>query len=142
MRKIISMANAISSPGNKYLKTTKISQYIPWSKVAGISHGGVDIEKFKPRRKDSALLKKHNLEDKIVILFVGNLLPFKGLHLLNEALFQINDENMVLLVVGAGYGEDNVKKQVDDLKLTDKVIFVGAQSPAKDLHKYYSVCPI
>lgn len=139
LKKIIKKADSISSPGRKYLKSTKAAKYIPWVKVADIVHGGVDIEKFRPRDKDPVLLKRHKLEDKTVILFVGNLQPFKGLNFLIKAISEIDNRNIVLLVVGGGYGESDNKKLAAQLKLSDSIIFAGAQSPDQELPKYYNL---
>lgn len=139
LKKIIKKADAISSPGNKYLKSTKIGKYVPWKNVVDIVHGGVDIEKFKPRKKNKELIAKHNLEGKTVVLFVGNIQPFKRLDLLIKSVAQINDKNVVLLVVGGGYGESDNKKLAMQLNVSDRVIFTGPQSPDKYLPAYYNL---
>ncbi len=139
MKTIIKKADAISAPGKNYLKSTKAGGYIPWDKVADIVHGGVDIEKFRPRKKNTQLLKKHNIKDKTVILFVGNIQPFKRLDLLIKAVSQIDDENVVVLVVGGGYGESDTKKLVSQLNMADRIIFAGPQSPDEELPDYYNI---
>ncbi len=138
MKFFIKRADAISSPGKAYLKSTKAGKYISWNKVVDIVHGGVDTERFKPRQKPVSIIRKHNLENKRVVLFVGNLQPFKGLSLLVEALSEIKDNSIVLLVVGGGYGESGIKKNVEQLNLGNRVIFAGPQSPDTDLPAYYN----
>lgn len=139
MKKFITKADAISSPGKKYLKTTKAGKFIQWNKVSDIQHGGVDIERYKPRQKDKKLVDKYNLTDKTVVLFVGNLQPFKALDLSIEAVSKIQDKNLILLVVGSGYGEKKYRQQVKALDLEDRVFFAGAQSPGQDLPKYFNL---
>jgi len=110
MKKIIRRAALIGSPGIEYLKKSKVGSFIPWNKVVTFPHAGVDIKTFRPRQKDKSLVQKYKLQGKIVVLFVGNLQPFKGLHILIDAISRIKDENIVLLVVGGGYGEKTYKR--------------------------------
>lgn len=137
LKKIIQRADLISSPGNDYLKSTKAGRFINWSKVSGIVHGGVDIKRFKPGSKPDFLLNKHNLYGKKVILFVGNIQPFKGLNILIKSFSQIQNPDTRLLVVGGGYGESDSKNLVKKMNLSDKVIFAGPQSPDEFLPDYY-----
>ncbi|MFH0865313.1 MAG: glycosyltransferase family 4 protein [Bacteroidota bacterium] len=140
MKKIIKGAQGICSPGNEYLKSTKAGSIIPWSKVMQVGYGGVDISRYAPRPKDKSLLKKHGLENKTVALFVGNLIPFKGLHILIDAIAEIDDASLALLVVGGGYNEKAYKKQVKNRGVEDRIIFAGPQFPDKKLPDYYNLC--
>ena len=139
MKKIIRRADLISAPSMEYLKKSKASRFIAWDRVIEMTHGGVDTEKFSPRPKDKSLIEKYKLEGKVVALFVGNLLPLKGLHILIDAVSRVNDETVVLLIVGGGYGEKVYKKQVKEAGLDHKVIFAGPKSPDEDLSLYYNV---
>lgn len=139
MKKIISGAAFIGSPGVEYLKKSKAGSFIPWNKLVAFPHAGVNIKRFYPRQKDKSLVRKHKLQGKIVILFVGNLQPFKGLHILIDAISRIKDENIVLLVVGVGYGEKIYKRQVTEAGLEGRVIFAGPKSPDEDLPNYYNL---
>lgn len=139
MKKIIRRADCIGSPGVEYLKTSKAAGFIAWERVVGMQHGGVDTERFYPRSKDKVLLKKHRLEGKVVILFVGNLQPFKGLHILIDAVSRIKDGSIALLIVGGGYGGDAYKRRVKERRLEGRVIFAGPKSPDEDLPNYYNL---
>lgn len=65
---------------------------------------GVDPEVFKPIRGLSVFRKSLGIEGKHCILFVGNLIPRKGVHFLVEAARHVlkNEGNVVFLVVGDG----------------------------------------
>lgn len=139
MKKIIRRAALIGSSGIEYLKKSKVGSFIPWDKVVAFPHAGVDIKTFRPRQKDKSLVQKHKLQGKIVVLFVGNLQPFKGLHILIDAVSRIKDENIVLLVVGGGYGEKTYKRQVKEARLEGRVIFAGPKSQDEDLPNYYNL---
>ncbi len=139
MKKIIRRAALIGSPGIEYLKKSKVGRFIPWDKVVAFPHAGVDITSFCPHPKDKNLIQKHSLQGKIVVLFVGNLQPFKGLHILIDAISRIRAENVVLLAVGGGYGEEAYKRQVKEIGLESRVIFAGPKSPDEDLPYYYNL---
>lgn len=140
MKRIVNSSQGICSPGNEYLKSTKAGTIIPWDKVMPVGYGGVDIKRYAPREKEKSLIEKHGLENKTVVLFVGNLIPFKGLHILIDAIAEIDDKNLVLLVVGGGYSEAVYKKQSEDRGVKDRVIFAGPQFPDKELPAYYNLC--
>jgi glycosyltransferase involved in cell wall biosynthesis len=139
MKKVINKAARIAALSTKHLRSSKVANFVNWEKVIEMPNG-VDIERFKPRVKDDRLIKKHSLEDKTVVLFVGNLLLLKGLHILIEAVSKIKDDNLVLLVVGGGYEEKKFKDMVREKSMSDRVIFVGPQSPEDQLPLYYNLC--
>ena len=139
MKRIVTHSSGICSPGNTYLKSTKAAGFIPWEKVMPVGYGGVDIHRYAPREKDQSLIDRHGLKNKTVGLFVGNLIPFKGLHLLIDVVAEIDDKDFVLVVVGGGYNEDAYKKQVEERKISNRLIFAGPQLPSHDLPAYYNL---
>jgi glycosyltransferase involved in cell wall biosynthesis len=138
MKRIVTSSQGICSPGNEYLKSTKAGAIIPWDKVMQVGYGGVDVKRYAPRERDKSLIQKHGLENKTVALFVGNLIPFKGLHILIDAIAEIDNANLVLLIVGGGYNEEAYKKQAKALGVKDRVIFAGPQFPDRKLPAYYN----
>lgn len=138
MRRIIQRADRIGALSMEHLRTSRVGGFVDWSKVVELPNG-VDMDKFRPRGKDPGLLKRYGLEGKVVILFVGNLQPFKGLHLLIDAIAQINDPDIVLLVVGGGYGENEYRAQALERGVSDRVIFAGPKSPDADLPDHYNL---
>jgi len=136
---IINSADFISAPSRKFLTSTKAGEIVPWSRYVKTGHGGVDTERFFPREKDNRLEEKYNLKGKTVILFVGNLLAFKGLHLLIDSLSNINNDQIVLLVIGGGYEEERYRNQAKALGLNNRIIFAGRKSHEKDLPAFYNM---
>ena len=137
--RIIKRAARISSTSRAYLQQSKIASMIDWDKVVDMQHAGVDIQKFYPRPRNKALVEKYGLEGKIVALFVGNLLPLKGVHILIDAISKIEDDRIMLLIVGGGYAEKTYKMQVKEQGLEKRIMFTGPQSPNKDLPGYYNL---
>jgi glycosyltransferase involved in cell wall biosynthesis len=139
MKRIIQKADLLGALSREHLKSSQAARFVDWSKVV-VMPNGVDTGIFSPRDKNEALLEKHGLRDKIIVLFVGNLQPFKGLQILIDAMAMIKDKRIVLLIVGGGYCEAEYKQQVKEKDVQEKVIFAGPQSPENDLPHYYNLC--
>lgn len=135
-RPIISRAAGIGALTRAHLQSSKIGGLVNWSKVIEVPNG-VDVQKFVPGDKDQKLIEKYGLANKVVALFVGNLQPFKGVHLLVNAIAELNNPNIVLLIVGGGYGEQAIRSQVKALRVENQVIFAGPQSPEGALPDHY-----
>lgn len=104
---------------------------------------GIDTETFKPQVKNQELIRKYNLENRKIILYVGSLIDRKGPSYLVEAFdtVQKEREDTSLLFVGDGPLENELKKKAKELKIDDKVIFVSKVEPA-EVPKYYSICDV
>lgn len=65
---------------------------------------GVDVKRFKPAQSSKNLTLRFGVDDNPCVLFVGNLIPRKGVHFLIEAARYVLEENkkVVFLVVGEG----------------------------------------
>jgi glycosyltransferase involved in cell wall biosynthesis len=85
---------------------------------------GIDAKQFegleKEKVKQALKLKKEN----IVITFIGRLLRVKGISYLIEAIAKIN-EDFILLIVGSGPDESDLKELVAKKGLDEKVRFLG-----------------
>ncbi len=134
MKRIIRGAALVGALTPEHIKSSKAARFIDWKRVVEMPNG-VDTERFSPGRRDASLVKKYGLEERTVVLFVGNLQPFKGLHLLMEAVSRTRKRDLVLLVVGGGYGEREYRRRVREMGLDDRVIFAGPKS--RDLPEHY-----
>ena len=65
---------------------------------------GVDLEKFKPREKSEIVKHRIRADNKQRVLFVGRLVPRKGLSFLIEAAAQVVKENKETEFIVAGDG--------------------------------------
>ena len=87
---------------------------------------------------------KINSSDK-VLLFFGYVRKYKGLHILIDAMPEIlkTHPTVKLLVVGEFYDdEQHYRKQVEDLNLNDKVLFVSRFVPNEEVEKYFNVSDV
>jgi len=104
---------------------------------------GVDSSRFRPNLDGSAILKKHNLLDRKVILTVAHLVRRKGHSKVIRSLPNVLKKvpNAVYLIVGSGPEEVHLRKLVHDLGLEGQVIFVTYVSDA-ELPIYYNCCNV
>jgi glycosyltransferase involved in cell wall biosynthesis len=103
---------------------------------AGIVHWGVDVSRFSPRHRDRVCPPSK-------LLFVGQVLPEKGVHTVIEALGRLhrdNHRNVTLTVVGACHQAEYVRRLanlVAEWNLGEAVQFTGAQ-PRERLPSLYA----
>jgi glycosyltransferase involved in cell wall biosynthesis len=134
--------HAIAAVSKAHLMILK--KFIIGKKRCYVIHGGVDCDTFKPTARDPNLVQELGLEGVTTILFVGRLLPQKGLDKLLCALRLIKDSHVKLLLVGCK--EDInffafLRYLVRKYRLEEKVIFQGYVS-SKRLPKFYNLCDV
>lgn len=104
-------------------------------KIPGI---GFDINKYdnsefdKKEFKQSLGLK----EDDFVVLTVAEFIKRKNYTTSLKAIAEIKNENVKYLICGRGVLEDELKQQIDDLGIRDKVVMLGYR---KDINKIMQV---
>src|SRR3990170_450941 len=88
---------------------------------------GVDAERFKPVGGGEKLKKRLGLSNKQIVLFVGRLIPRKGLPFLVEAARQVVKERneTVFLIVGDGPLKNQLTSQLEKIHLSRHFIFLG-----------------
>ena len=90
---------------------------------------GVDLEKFMIRDRISSRKKLNLPENGKIILFVGSLVPVKGVESLLRAFALLPEsetgEYRKLYIVGAGYLDSDLEKLSVDLGIKSNTEFVG-----------------
>lgn len=100
-------------------------------KKTTVIRNGVDTEKFCPRNKKE-LRKKFGLPtDKKIILFVGWLIPRKGVNYLINAIPDVVKENkdVLFLILGEGPMRNELELLISELNIGLFVRFVGSKKP-------------
>lgn len=90
---------------------------------------GLDCDLFKPALKNSEVMQRLGIsKDAIKILFVGRFVQEKGIFDLLNAFSKIQNQNVELLIVGAGTTEttEEIHKLSSYLDLTPKIKFLGS----------------
>lgn len=101
---------------------------------------GVDCQKFVPKPKKIELLKKHNIENSLIIGYIGSIIPLEGLPYLIKAFNRIQEAvpKAKLLIVGDGYIKKELEEIASRLGVENKVIFTG-KVPHEEIVDYYSI---
>jgi glycosyltransferase involved in cell wall biosynthesis len=88
---------------------------------------GVDTEKFKPFEDQAAVKRQFGLGNEPCVLFVGNLIPRKGLPFLAEAAKKIVKEykETKFIIVGEGPLRNQLLRKIEDTNLSGNFTFLG-----------------
>lgn len=95
-----------------------------------ISWNSVDIDKFSPKENDS-FKKENKLDDKPIVLFVGNLIKRKNAESLLEAK-KVSESDYYLVIVGDGPLFKRLNKKVQEENIPD-VIFTGSRDDIENI---------
>ncbi|GAB1858547.1 hypothetical protein MHTCC0001_33860 [Flavobacteriaceae bacterium MHTCC 0001] len=101
----------------------------------------IDEEKYRLKLSKSittanGIIEDFKLTDKRVLLFVGRLVTVKNLNTLIKVFNRVRTVNDVLVLVGSGYKENELKTLVNTLQAKHHIIFAGRQEGNKLLGWY------
>lgn len=102
-----------------------------------IVYNAIDIDKFLFKQEiREEFRKEFNIEDKFVIGNIGRLHEQKNQSFLIDVFYEIQKrkDNAILLIVGKGPLENELKEKVSNLGINDKVYFLGNR---KDIERIY-----
>ncbi len=125
-KKIINYAAVLHSVGS-----SEFNSYLQYGgdikKIIQIDNG-IEPKDFE-LKKPTNILKKIDIENKPYILFLGRIHPKKGIELLIKSFKELSLKNDKIWLVIAGSGQieyiQRIKKQVNDLSLTNRIKFTG-----------------
>jgi len=83
-----------------------------------------------------------SVEPEVKLLFVGALTERKGISFLLQALNSLNNNKVVLHIVGDGIEKENLNKMTDELGLAKQVQFHGFIANGPALFDLYKKCDI
>jgi glycosyltransferase involved in cell wall biosynthesis len=115
------------------LKDRLISLGVENHKITVLPNG-VDNQLF--HSGDRNMLRKQHELTQPTLLFVGNLIPLKGVDLIIQALVKLPDYR--LIVVGDGTEKSKLQKLATSLQVSDRIRFVGTLSQ-QQLVEYYTI---
>lgn len=132
--KVISVSNALK---NQMIKIGVLEEKIL------VIPNGIDANLFKPIDRQECRVKLKLPVDKKIFLFIGNLVPIKGVKILIEAFskFAYLNPDTLLLIVGDGPLEVSLRRRVEELGDTEKVLFLERCSHDK-VPIYMNACDI
>ena len=129
------VADRVISTTNSYATTSRSL----WDIDVDVVPNAVDIDRFNPQNKGDFIRDKFVEEDEPLALFVGRLVPHKGIGILIRALEYL--QNGKLLIIGDGPYLNWLKQLTKKLNLEERVVFVG---PISDywLPAYYAATDV
>jgi glycosyltransferase involved in cell wall biosynthesis len=96
----------------------------------------IDPKKYNTSNDGSAIRKKHAIGKRKMVLFVGRLVPYKGVQYLIEACGGLRE--LALVIVGDGHLRAELETKA---KTFDNIIFAG-QVGDELLPQYYAACDV
>ena len=124
-----------------------VSKYLKddLKKVSGLEskviYNKIDKKRFNKNVKGGKIIKKYNLKNKKILLYVGRIAPHKGIHLLLKSFKIIKNSipNAKLIIVGKPTFNNYFRKLKN--MSNDDVIFTGFV-PDKLLPQYFAACNV
>ncbi len=108
------------------LKNDLVERGIPAQKITPVFNG-VNPDDFKPCAVDAEYLQQWGVAGKKIIGFIGSFYRYEGLDLLVRAFARIaaQQPDTLLLLVGGGEMEAELKELIAALGLTERVVLPG-----------------
>lgn len=124
------------------LQKHMIGMGVPAGKIRVI-YDGVDTTLFYPGSQQQARSQLNLPQDGVMLLFIGNLVPVKGLDILMKALGMMTttEQKVRLVIVGSGPERQKLEIQANSLGLADRVQFAGAL-PQTELPTWYRAADV
>ena len=103
---------------------------------------GIDCERFAFNEKMRKKVRmEYGLEDKFVVGHVGHFNPAKNHEKILSAFAEVakRREDAALLLVGDGELESDVRAKVEELGLSERVVFAGAHKDVENMYQAMDV---
>jgi glycosyltransferase involved in cell wall biosynthesis len=106
-----------------------------------VIYNKIDHSRFKKGLDENRIRSRYNINNDPLILFIGRIIPSKGIHLLIDAFKKIKLKipHVKLLIVGKHYDREYSEKL---MRLSDESIFFAEQISDGDLPFYYAACDV
>jgi N-acetyl-alpha-D-glucosaminyl L-malate synthase BshA len=130
IKKVLKDADGVFAVSNALRHEIVATGVVGIATKTKISWNSVDINRFSTKENDS-FKKEFELEDKPIVLFVGNLIKRKNVGSLLEAK-KIARSDYYLVIVGDGPLSKKLKKKVDEENIRD-VIFTGSRDDVENI---------
>lgn len=123
-----------------HTKTYGATSRVIWNYDVSVIPSAVNPERFGNDIEYQDIIKRHGLEGKKVVLFVGRLVYHKGLDYMIDSA-KLMSKNVCYLIVGSGDYLDKLRRRVKDSGLEDRVIFTETVE-FDDIPKYFAACDV
>ena len=130
IRKVLEGADGVFAVSNALRHEIVATGVVGIADKTKISWNSVDVDKFSTKEND-LLRKEFGLDDKPIVLFVGNLIKRKNVDSLLEAK-KVARSDYYLVIVGDGPLYKKLAKKVEDDNIRD-VIFTGSRDDVENI---------
>jgi glycosyltransferase involved in cell wall biosynthesis len=112
---------------SKYTKNKIIELYGLKKEKIKIVPNGVDIQQFRPLNNQREIRNQIGIKNRPSILFVGRLIPRKGLSFLVQAAKKIvkEQQDTIFLIVGEGPQKNHLISKLEKNRLMKNFLFLG-----------------
>lgn len=129
---------------SQFLKRELVISYKFNENMIHVIYNGVDKERFNPKVEGGEVRRKYGLGDAPVVLYLGRLAPYKGVHYLVKAIpliLRVKPGVKFLIAGSRRYDMLNLPGMAESLGVRRSVIFTGF-IPDKLVPKFYACCDI
>ncbi len=140
---------------SRFLRNDVVQRFPPASAKIKVNHLGVNLSQFMTKFSAEGTqlrqewLNRHGLEHRRIILYVGRLIPRKGIHHLLDAMPRViaqHPEALLIIVGGKDYGQNKKSTYVRMLhkqgkRYTDHVRFIP-YVPHDQIHHWFRVADV
>jgi len=125
-KKSLNYCNMIICSGNDEINILKNEFKIPDEKIRHM-YNPIDIQQFKPRKKNEIIGKIDFDPDKKYLLYVGQLIQNHGIEIMLDVFKTIskNDKKLILVLIGDGPMYNEIKQYIDRNGLNDSIELKG-----------------
>lgn len=103
---------------------TEQSEYLaPYKDKVEVIPFGISVDQYEKAERKPVLSERLSSPENVKLLFVGRLVYYKGIEILIKAMTDV--KNAELFVIGSGELDERLKAMVSELKIDDKIHFMG-----------------
>ena len=123
------------------------STYNAWSLLGRygrdpvVVYNGVDVERFHPSPREEDLRARLAQGAEQVVLLPGRFMPWKGQRHAVQALAELRDLSLALVLAGDGETKAELQALARSLGVRDRVIFLGTV-PHEDMARHYAAADL
>jgi glycosyltransferase involved in cell wall biosynthesis len=127
-----------------FLKEELMAKYFVEEAKIQVIYNGVDSERFNPHVNGKSIRESYKLGNRPVVLYLGRLNLYKGVHFLIRAIPLVLREipEAKFLIGGAmRYDLADLSRIIKTLKVRDSIVFTG-YVPDREVPKLYACCDV
>ncbi len=123
-----------------YTESYAATSYALWKHPTALVPTGLDLSRFGPQNDGAAIRRRHGLNGKKAVLFVGRLTAHKGIQTIIEAA-ALTGPDVRYVLVGPGEFPAPWSRRMRQLGVEGKFVLAG-KVPEPELPAYYAACDL